>query len=80
MTTTSKCMSFTANNTGGKYYSDVLNSADKKYGLRSYEGPTYYNERTIVRSSDVGNGSGERNAKVSLVQPYIIVYFWRRTA
>lgn len=76
----STSMSFTTNNTGGKYYSDVLNSADKKYGLRSSEGPTYYNERTIVRSSDVGNGSGERNAKVSLVQPYIIVYFWRRTA
>lgn len=76
----STSMSFTANNTGGKYYSDVLNSADKQYGLRSYEGPTYYNERTIVRSSDVGNGSGERNAKVSLLQPYITVFFWRRTA
>lgn len=76
----STSMSFTTNNTGGKYYSDVLNSADKKYGLRSYEGPTYYNERTIVRSSDVGNGSGERNARVSLLQPYITVYFWRRTA
>lgn len=76
----STSMSFTANNTGGKYYSDVLNSADKQYGLRSYEGPTYYNERTIVRSSDVGNGSGERNAKVSLLQPYITVSFWRRTA
>lgn len=75
----STSMSFTANNTGGKYYSDVLNSADKQYGLRSYEGPTYYNERTIVRSSDVGNGSGERNAKVSLLQPYITVFFWRRT-
>lgn len=76
----STSISFTANNTGGKYYSDVLNSADKQYGLRSYEGPTYYNERTIVRSSDVGNGSGERNAKVSLLQPYITVFFWRRTA
>lgn len=73
-------MSFTANNTGGKYYSDVLNSADKQYGLRDYNGPTYYNERTIIRSSDVGNGSGERNAKVSLLQPYITVFFWRRTA
>ena len=76
----STSMSFTANNTGGKYYSDVLNSADKQYGLRDYNGPTYYNERTIVRSSDVGNGSGERNAKVSLLQPYITVFFWRRTA
>ena len=76
----STSMSFTTNNTGGKYYSDVLNSADKKYGLRSYEGPTYYNERTIVRSSDVGNGSGERNARVSLLQPYITVYFWKRIA
>ena len=69
-------MSFTANSTGGKYYSDVLNSSDKRYGLRSNEGPTYYTERTIVRSSDVGNGSGERNAKVSLVQPYITIYIY----
>ena len=76
----STSMSFTANSTGGKYYSDVLNSSDKQYGLRKNDGPTYYTERTIVRSSDVGNGSRERSAKVSLVQPYITVYFWRRTA
>lgn len=74
----STSMSFTSNNTGGKYYSDVLNSSDKQYGLRKNDGPTYYTERTIVRSSDVGNGSGERSAKVSLVQPYITVYFWYR--
>ena len=73
-------MSFTTNNTGGKYYSDVLNSSDKQYGLRKNDGPTYYAERTIVRSSDVGNGSRERSAKVSLVQPYITVHFWKRTA
>lgn len=73
-------MSFTVNDTGGKYYSDVLNSSDKRYGLKTDDGPLFYPERTIVRSSDVGNGSGERNAKVSLVQPYITVYFWRRTA
>ena len=76
----STSMSFTANNTGGKYYSDVLNSSDKRYGLRKNDGPTYYTERTIVRSSDVGNGSRERSAKVSLVQPYITVHFWKRTA
>lgn len=76
----STSMSFTANNTGGKYYSDVLNSSDKQYGLRKNDGPTYYTERTIIRSSDVGNGSGERSAKVSLVQPYITVHFWKRTA
>lgn len=76
----STSMSFATNNTGGKYYSDVLNSSDKQYGLRKNDGPTYYAERTIVRSSDVGNGSGERSAKVSLVQPYITVHFWKRTA
>lgn len=74
----STSMSFATNNTGGKYYSDVLNSSDKQYGLRKNDGPTYYTERTIIRSSDVGNGSGERSAKVSLVQPYITVYFWHR--
>lgn len=76
----STSMSFTANNTGGKYYSDVLNSSDKQYGLKMNDGPTFYIDRTIVRSSDVGNGSGERSAKVSLVQPYITVHFWKRTA
>ena len=78
--TSSQCMSFATNNTGGKYYSDVLNSSDKQYGLRKNDGPTYYTERTIVRSSDVGNGSRERSAKVSLVQPYITVHFWKRIA
>lgn len=72
-------MSFAASSTGGKYYSDVLNCADKQYGLRKSDGPTYYTERTIVRSSDVG-GSAERSAQVSLLQPYITVYFWKRTA
>lgn len=45
-------MSFATNNTGGKYYSDVLNSSDKQYGLRKNDGPTYYAERTIVRSAE----------------------------
>lgn len=80
MSTISKCMTYTANNTGGRYYSGVLNSADKQYGLRKSDGPTYYTERTIVRSSDVGGGSGERSAKVPLTQPYITIYMWRRTA
>lgn len=76
----STSMSFSADNTGGKYYSDVLNCGSKDYGFRSNDGPTYYADRTIVRSSDTDTGRGERNAKVSLVQPYITVYFWRRTA
>lgn len=73
-------MSFTsAGSTGGTYYSDVLNSGNKSYGFRSNEGPTYYADRTIVRSSDTRTGWDERNAKVSLVQPYITIYMWRRT-
>lgn len=74
----STSMSFTANNTGGKYYSDVLNIAAKQYGLRQNDGPTYYAGRVIVNSSDVENAGEERSANVSLLQPYIIVYFWKR--
>ena len=74
----SASMSFTANNTGGKYYSDVLNISEKKYGLRLDDGPTYYAGRVIVHSSDAENDAEERSANVSLVQPYITVYFWKR--
>lgn len=74
----STSMSFTANNTGGKYYSDVFNISDKQYGLRKNDGPTYYAGRVIVHSSEADNNAEERSANVSLVQPYITVYFWKR--
>lgn len=39
----------------------------------------YYMERTIVRKGVV-SGSSERYAQISLLQPYITVYFWKRIA
>ena len=70
-------MSFTANSSGGKFYSDQLNSGSSGYGLSASN--LGYNDRTIVRKDPV-NGSDERSANISLLNPYIVVYFWRRTA
>ena len=72
-------MSFSANSTSGNYNSNVLNCGSQAYGFRSNEGPTYYADRTIVRSPAIASVWEERNAKVSLVQPYITIYMWRRT-
>lgn len=71
-------MSFTANDTGGKYYSDVFNISSSTYGLRANDGPTYYAGRVIINRSDAEKDSEERSANVSLLQPYITVYFWKR--
>ena len=70
-------MSFTANSTGGKYESRQLNCADSSMGLPK---STNYSERTIVRDSPISLEHSEINAHISLMQPYITVYFWRRTA
>ena len=73
----STSMSFTANGSGGKYYSDQLNSPSKYWGLTSSN--FGYEDRLIIRKDPIG-GTQERSAKISLVQPYIVTYFWRRTA
>ena len=70
-------MSFTANGSGGKYYSDQLNSPSTYWGLTSSN--FGYEDRLIIRKDPIG-GTQERSAKISLVQPYIVTYFWRRTA
>ena len=73
----STSMSFTANATGGKYYSDQLNSPSTYWGLTSSN--FGYEDRLIIRKDPIG-GTQERSAQISLVQPYIVTYFWRRTA
>ena len=71
--TSSQCMSFAANSTGGLYnhsmslddigylyYGALLNSNGNQMGVHDHE-------------------SKMKNAKIPLLQPYITVYFWRRT-
>jgi hypothetical protein len=76
----STTMSFTANSTGGNYVSKDLNCGESRFGFISYAQSAYYIERTIVRSNAISQSHGEINANVSLIQPYIVVYFWRRIA
>ncbi len=70
-------MTFTANSSGGKYESRQLNCGDSSLGLPN---STNYHDRTIVRDQAISSNHSEINAHISLVQPYITVYFWRRTA
>lgn len=84
----STSMSFTANNTGGEYKHkltvDEMPSHNHQYYspvvqtvVASSSGSTYgnYNKQYFLGTDYVG-GDGYHNN----VQPYITVYFWRRTA
>lgn len=73
-------LTFTANSIGGNYVSKDLNCGESRFGFVSYAQDAYYIERTIVRSNAISQSHGEINANVSLIQPYIVVYFWRRIA
>lgn len=68
-------MSFTANSTGGKYESRQLNCGDSSMGLPK---STNYSDRTIVRDLPISSNHSEINAHISLMQPYLVVFFWRR--
>ena len=84
----STSMSFTANNTGGEYKHkltvDEIPSHNHQYYspvvqkvAASSSGSTYgnYNKQYLI-GTDYAGGDGYHNN----VQPYITVYFWRRTA
>lgn len=72
-----KSMSFSQATTGGKYRSDQLNCGGSSMGLST---SSNYADRTIVRATAISSKHNEINAEISLVQPYEVVYFWRRTA
>lgn len=85
-------MSFTANNTGGEYshtlttdempsHYHTFGTADKQnnivtgwtdYGYTMRTGSSY---NITKGTSSTGGGSAHNN-----LSPYIVVYFWRRTA
>ncbi len=67
----------TANKSGGSKLSAELNSAKVSYGLTTSN--LGYEDRTIIRKTAVA-GSDERSANINLMQPYLTVYRWRRTA
>lgn len=62
---------------GGNKVSQELNSGIAGMGLTS-DGTKGYEDRTIIRKTAIG-GSTERNAQISLLQPYEVVgYMWIR--
>ena len=75
----STSQTFEAGATGGRYTSDQINLADSDLsGFVS--GSPNYSDRIIVRKQTGGWGQSERSAMISLVQPYQVIYAWRRTA
>lgn len=75
--TTSK--SFSVNSTGGKYKSDQLNLSASNYGCTLSQ-PGYGGRTVLAPGSMANSGSSEKTAGIDIVQPYIVVYMWRRTA
>ena len=72
--TNSQCMSFTANDTGGEYIHSLL---------RDEIGYIYYGALLSSNGNQMGvhdHDGKMKKAKIPLLQPYITVYFWRRTA
>lgn len=70
----STSMTFSANSTGGKY---------NHYMSRNDIGYTYYGALLNSNGNQMGvhdHDSDMKKAKIPLLQPYITVYFWRRTA
>ena len=69
----STSMSFTANSTGGKYNHSMP---------RDDIGYIYYGALLNSNGNQMGVHDHDKNmkTKISLLQPYITVYFWKRTA
>ena len=65
--------------TGGTKISTQINTGSSSYGytLSSQAG---YNDRTLVGSLSYGSTHDEKSADISLLQPYITCYMWKRTA
>lgn len=71
-------MSFTSGATGGNYISKDINCGSTSYALVAKGQVNYgYEDRTLVRKSVI-SGAPERSAEISLLNPYLIVYFWHR--
>lgn len=65
--------------TGGTKISTQINTGSSSYGytLSSQAG---YNDRTLVGSSSYGLPHDEESANISLLQPYITCFMWKRVS
>ena len=74
----STSQTFGAGATGGRYTSDQINTTNRALSGFPSNGPNY-GDRCIVRKQAAGYNQ-ERDAMIRLVQPYQVIYAWRRTA
>lgn len=74
----STSQTFGAGATGGRYTSDQINTTNSALSGFPPNGPNYA-DRCIVRKQAAGYNR-EQDAMISLVQPYQVIYAWRRTA
>lgn len=74
----STSQTFGAGATGGRYTSDQINTTNSALSGFPSNGPNYA-DRCIVRKQAAGYNQ-ERDAMIRLVQPYQVIYAWRRTA
>lgn len=74
----STSQTFGAGATGGRYTSDQINTTNSALSGFPPNGANYA-DRCIVRKQAAGYNQ-ERDAMISLVQPYQVIYAWRRTA
>ena len=65
--------------TGGAKISTQINTGSSSYGFTN-SSTAGYNDRTLVGSSSYGLPHDEKSADISLLQPYITCYMWKRTA
>lgn len=70
----------TVQKTGGEKINSQLNCGSTEYGYGNGATDRGYVDRTIVRKTPLSAEHGEISAQISNLQPYITVYFWRRTA
>lgn len=64
--------------TGGEKISSQIATGSSQYGFTP-SSPSGYNDRTLVSVKSFGIPHDEQNANISLVQPYITCYIWKRT-
>lgn len=65
--------------TGGTKISTQINTGGSSYGFTT-SSPSGYNDRTLVGSSSYGSTHDEKSADISLLQPYITCYMWKRVS
>lgn len=70
----------TVQKTGGEKINSQLNCGSTEYGYGIGTTNVGYSDRTIVRKTPLSTEHGEISAQISNLQPYVTVYFWRRTA